>query len=150
MQTVPETSGDVSALYAEREALLECLDEIVSAHLRGEPVLFSLRSYELTRAWPDFRVPRSSDTEFQGKGYPTCWAGRYFCNVDTDGMLYPCCLTIGEVPAENAYEVGAARALTAASKHSCRFCMSPGWIDYNRLFSLNLSALWHTARSVNV
>ena len=150
MQTVPETSGDLSALYAEREALMECLDEIISAHRRGEPVLFSRRSYELARIWPDFRVPRSSDRALEGRGYPTCWAGRYFCNVDTDGMLYPCCLTIGEVPSENAYSVGVARALSVAAQHRCRFCMSPAWIDYNRLFSLKPNALWHALRSVNI
>ena len=38
------------------------------------------------------------------------------------------------------------KALDQAARHNCGYCMSPGWIDYNQIFSLNPHALWHAFR----
>jgi MoaA/NifB/PqqE/SkfB family radical SAM enzyme len=146
VQTVLETSGFIDSLHAQHQAVEACLDEIISAHKNGGAILFSRHAYELARKWPDFSKPRILKGRAPLNGYPRCWAGRFFCNVDTDGIVYPCCLTIGEVAGISAYEVGVRQALDQAARHNCAYCMSPGWIDYNQIFSLNPHALWHAFR----
>jgi MoaA/NifB/PqqE/SkfB family radical SAM enzyme len=71
----------------------------------------------------------------------TCWAGRLFAYIDSNGDLYPCCDVIGRVPGRNLLKLGFARARESLPELPCRSCIVACYTEMNLMFSLNLSSI---------
>jgi hypothetical protein len=67
--------------------------------------------------------------------------------IDTDGKLFPCTLTVGQVPGLDVRGVGVAAALARASQHGCATCVSPCMLETNALFALRPGVVTGFARA---
>ncbi len=144
----PDLWKDAAHHRAEPERLRALLAKIIEAKRTNPQILFSRRSYDLTRRWADFATDRLTMAEvgddFEG---PRCSAGRFHCVIHADGRLFPCNLTLDQVPALNVRDVGVARALETAGQHGCATCQSTCMFEVNGLFALDPRVLRSLARS---
>jgi MoaA/NifB/PqqE/SkfB family radical SAM enzyme len=128
---------DAAAHRLEDDRLRALIDAILDAKRTNPWIVFSRDTYEVARRWPDFARDRLSvveaGTEFPG---PRCSAGRFHCAIYADGSLYPCTMTVGQVPALNVVSAGVAAALARAGGHGCAPCDSPCMLEVNGLFAL--------------
>jgi MoaA/NifB/PqqE/SkfB family radical SAM enzyme len=92
---------------------------------------------DLTRAYRPEKDP----------GY-SCWAGRLFAYVDSNGDLYPCCDVIGRVPGRNILEMGFEKAWAGLPAAPCRSCIVACYTEMNLMFSLNPRAICNWAVKV--
>lgn len=127
---------------AYRQALQKLLDE----KKRGRPIANSRSGLIHLLRWPDFRVPTLPSLD---KASP-CVAGELFCNIDTDGSVYPCSLMVGEQPALNLRDVGFDAAFEAAASHPCKVCSATAFTEYSLLFRLRPRTVFEWTRSLGV
>ena len=79
-----------------------------------------------------------------------CRAGKMYCNIDADGMVYPCSLLIGQYSsAVSALELGFEEAFRRTSELPCQACTASCYTEYNYLYGLRPSVAleWHRAVS---
>ena len=97
--------------------------------------------YRLSANWPypyhDNRVG------VEVRGYPRCYAGKYFILIDSNGDIYPCCQTINEMKVKNIFKDGFDEAYKAINNHGCRNCSIPFNIELNRALSLDVKCAVH-------
>ncbi len=74
-------------------------------------------------------------------GRYSCWAGKLFAYVDSNGDLYPCCDVIGRVPPRNVLEAGFRGAFDSLPDPPCRSCTVACYVEMNLMFSLNPGAI---------
>jgi MoaA/NifB/PqqE/SkfB family radical SAM enzyme len=140
---------DAAAHRLDDDRLRALIDAILDAKRTNPWIVFSRESYELARRWPDFardRLPAvETGADFPG---PRCSAGRFHCAIYADGSLYPCTLTVHQVPALNVVTAGVAAALARAGEHGCATCFSPCMLEVNGLFALRPRVVAGLARRV--
>ena len=125
-------------LPEEMEAYREVFRKLFEAKRRGEPVGVSYNFLHYMMKWGDFRVV----TREEPLMFSECLAGKLYCNVDTDGSVYPCSLLIGKYPALNALAVGFRRAFENLREIPCQSCVATCFTEYNFLYSLDLWTLY--------
>jgi len=121
-------------LYAESESLRAAAELLLGRKKEGAPVASSRRYLELLASWPDYRLNRLA----AHPGYPSCLAGRLYCNVDVDGSMYTCSLVIDEVDAPDVRELGFQGAFNALTPPRCNACLAACFTEYNLLYSLDI------------
>ncbi|MBI3091013.1 MAG: radical SAM protein [Candidatus Tectomicrobia bacterium] len=100
-------------------------------------ILFSSSSYEVLRQWPNFSVDRLRDVEaLRGFPGPPCSAGRFHCVIYANGDLYPCAMTVRQMPALNVKTAGVAAAQARTRHHGCATCSSACMLETNAMFAL--------------
>ena len=138
MRSETTLSHDAADHRAESDSLRAVLSRIIEAKRDHPQVVFSKRSYELTRQWPDFGRDRLTRADVADRyDGSRCSAGRFHCVIHSDGRLFPCVLTVDQVPALNVMEVGVASALERAAQHGCATCVSTCMSEMNGLFALD-------------
>ena len=124
------------------------IDAILEAKKTNPWILFSRETYEVARQWPDFARDRLTVSEAGGRfPGPRCSAGRFHCLIHADGSLFPCTLTVRQVPALNVTTAGVAAALEQAGRHGCATCFSPCMLEVNGLFALRPAVVTNLART---
>ncbi len=126
------------------EASREFIRAVIDRKKRGAPVASTYRYLEHVLRWPDLSVA-TSKTPLRGA---QCWAGRLYCNVDTDGSLYPCSLMVGKGEAPNVLELGFKEAFASLATDGCRSCCASCFTEYNYLFSLDVRTVVQWVRSM--
>jgi MoaA/NifB/PqqE/SkfB family radical SAM enzyme len=124
------------------ERVRDVVDQILEAKKTNPWILFSNSTYRNARQWNDFRRDRLTVAE-AGEHFPgpPCSAGRFHASIHSDGRLYPCRLTMKQIPALNVRTDGVAAALEAARDHGCATCYSPCMVEHNALFALQPSVV---------
>ena len=100
---------------------------------KGAPIVNSMQYFQYMLDWPDFKISYLKEKRKK----LSCYAGQLYCNIDTDGKLYPCSLLIGLVPAKNAVEVGIKKAFDYIKDVPCQSCTAGCFVEYNYIYSLN-------------
>jgi len=109
------------------------INKLITEKKKGSPIASSLNYLYHILHWPDYK--RAT--------YPhqinrlRCWAGRLYCNVDTDGTVYPCSLLVDKIDAKNFLEAGFKKAFSDLERPSCEGCMASCYTEYNYLYSLD-------------
>jgi len=127
---------DRENVKASTEEIKATIKKIIDYKKRGYPVLISEAAYDYLLNWPDFSIENYHGKKPTFK-YPKCYAGRFFCVIDTDGQVYACPHLIGKMPAKNCYEVGFHGAFKKLTDHDCYACYQVYHIEFNLLFGLN-------------
>ncbi|MBN1434471.1 radical SAM protein [Candidatus Fermentibacterales bacterium] len=137
---------NTSELIPGDERYREVFTELLELRRRGSPIALSGRFLRSMSRWPDF-----STTRMPGKLHGVrCSAGRMYCNVDVDGLVYPCSLLIGLYPrARSALELGFRAAFEAASELPCQACTATCYTEYNFLYRLLPDVVWDWSRNVS-
>jgi MoaA/NifB/PqqE/SkfB family radical SAM enzyme len=132
----------------ENDAMRTLITRIIAAKRQHPHVVFSASTYDVLRQWPDFTRDRLTLAEGGGNcGQPRCSAGRFHCLIYSDGRLFPCTLTVRQLPALDVRRVGVAAALEAASRHNCGACANACMIELNRLFALDPKVIASLSRA---
>lgn len=114
------------ALLPENDDYRSAIQLLVERKRSGYPIVSSYQYLRYILDWSDYRAYTSPDR----KGL-TCWAGKLYCNVDTDGTLYPCSGMVGEMPATNYLDAGFKEAFANMGKPECRSCIASCFTEYN-------------------
>ena len=135
-----------SRFALDDESVRKLFAEVIERKRRGEPFIYSLQAMTHLTEWP---YPLEKDLVFKDEGFSgndiTCHGGRFFCAVDTNGDLYPCCPAIGVVkPAPNILEQSFLDAFAKLRYHNCVACNVPQSVDMNLLFGLRPSVIANT------
>jgi len=134
------------SLLPSAEAYRTAIRKLIHKKKTGSPIASSLRYLEHLLNWPDYKKPTLS--------YPIdnlkCWAGQLYCNVDTDGSVYPCSLLVGKMKALNYLDVGFKKAFDYIQKVPCQACNASCFTEYNYLYSLNLSTIIEWLRAMHI
>lgn len=110
----------------------------------GAPIISSTRYLHAVSSWPFF--PNATSLELT-EGMPRCCAGTLFCNIDTNGDMFPCSPMINHMAPLSALELGFKDAFSALPTPPCRSCLSACSVEANLVFSFDrLSILeWRKA-----
>jgi len=135
-QTTPGGKVTCGSLASDSD-YKSVMKDIIARKRRGEPILFSEKSMRFSLRWPLGYDTDKVVGDKCGFKHPKCYAGRYYCYIDTDGGLYPCPLMVGIFDAKNCLEVGVKEAFYHASKHDCKTCHSMCNNEFNYLFRLD-------------
>lgn len=95
--------------------------------------------------WPDYNKPFLLNRENGLR----CFAGRLYCDVDSDGYVYPCSSMIGKIKALNFLDAGFKKAFESIAQIPCKACIAGCYVEYNHLFSLNIKVIAEWLRSAN-
>jgi MoaA/NifB/PqqE/SkfB family radical SAM enzyme len=104
---------------------------------KGAPIASSYAYLRHVSNWPDFAKParpRAIDAL-------QCRAGRLYCNVDTDGSVYPCSLLVGKMKAHNYLDAGFKKAFEGIPPFACGACCASCFTEYNSLYALNAGTI---------
>jgi len=126
------------SLLPENAAYRKAIRHLIERKRQGYPILSTIPYLEYILNWSDYRQPTST-----GENGLKCWASQLYCNVDTDGKVYPCSGLVGLAPAKNFLEVGFKEAFAFSSKGNCRSCIASCFNEYNFMHALNLQVIWN-------
>lgn len=70
-----------------------------------------------------------------------CLAGKLYLNVDTDGYVYPCSILTGKTRGVK-YDSNNLLYEVQKNKINCNDCVCGCYVEYNKLFTFNISAVW--------
>ncbi len=132
-----EMSTNGMSLAPSNHAYRKAIRYLIDAKAKGRPVGSSTFYLYHLLTWPDYRQPRSN-TPHRGLN---CLAGQAFCNVDTDGTVYPCSLLIGDYPGVNIREVGFKAAFDNTQHVACKACVAACFTEYSKIFALNIRTI---------
>jgi MoaA/NifB/PqqE/SkfB family radical SAM enzyme len=126
-------SGDfVKELFPEPQDFRKTIEKLekIKKSPKGHLICNSMVSLGYLKEWPRFKKV-------------SCWAGRAYTYIDTDGQIYPCGLLIRKVKGVSLLETTVAEALKKFQEISCPGCWCTSNVDYNYLFSFNLPTWVH-------
>ncbi len=131
-------SEEERALLPDEAATRAAIRLLIERKRQGAPIVSSFAYLEHLLGWADYRRCQSAEP----KG-PRCHAGRLFCNVDTDGSVYPCSRMIDRMPARNFLDGGFRQAFAAMGETGCRSCIASSLVEYNFVHSMNAGVIWN-------
>jgi MoaA/NifB/PqqE/SkfB family radical SAM enzyme len=131
-------------LLPDSQLCKAAIKEIIKFKKKGAPVASSFKYLNHILNWLDYRVATSPDKI----GNIKCQAGSLYCNVDTDGSVYPCSLLVGKVRALNFLDVGFKTAFQDLRSGFCKGCLASCFTEYNCLFSLDLGTVTEWLKSM--
>jgi MoaA/NifB/PqqE/SkfB family radical SAM enzyme len=137
----PKALGINDLLMPEPDAYRDALTLLIDEKKKGRRVGTSFSALRHLLGWHDYRENRecARHPDFD------CWAGKFYCNVDCDGSVYPCSLLTGEVPPANFLERGFENAYRSLAAIPCRQCLATCYSEYNLLFSMKPKTIWEWA-----
>jgi MoaA/NifB/PqqE/SkfB family radical SAM enzyme len=138
-------TGKPSEHKSGDEDIKEALRKLIRYKKQGHNILFSEKAMALTLAWPAYATEAYYHTSPAFK-HPPCYAGKYFCFVDTNGDVYPCPHLIGRVKPVNAASSGFKTAFKGLDGHHCRACYQVYHNEFNSLFDLDPAVILNYAR----
>lgn len=125
--------GSMEPFLPTNEAYRQAVQKLIDAKRHGAPIASSIPYLKRLLRWPDYATPLLEER----LGGLRCWAGDLFCNIDTDGTVYPCSLLVGMGPGENFLKVGLKAAFDATRGVHCQACDAACYTEYNYLYRLS-------------
>lgn len=136
--------GDTSGMMPTGAEYSRAFRRLLDMKTKGAPIANSTRYLKSLMRWPDHSITRLRE---RFHGVP-CRAGSMYCNIDTDGKVYPCSLLIGLYPGSlNALDTGFQKAFEGTQDLPCQACTASAFTEYNFLYSLRpgVALQWNRA-----
>ncbi len=130
-----DTIGKPDGLRPEDKDLREAIGLLIARKKEGAPIASSVKYLEHALRWDDYRKNRV----FLPKVSPPCVAGELYCNIDTNGRLYPCSLFVDEMDSPNVLKAGFRQAFDDLKTPKCNSCLAGCFTEYNLLYSLDIA-----------
>jgi MoaA/NifB/PqqE/SkfB family radical SAM enzyme len=140
-------AGDTQSMLPSPEEYREVIKKLIEAKKNGAPIVSTVKYLKHLLKWQDYA--ESYRVEKQ-KGDIPCWAGKLFCNVDTDGKVYPCVVLIEQMKALNFLDVGFKKAFDNLASLECSACTASCLIEFNLMFSLHLDVISNWYRYIRM
>ncbi|MFH1339240.1 MAG: radical SAM protein [Candidatus Omnitrophota bacterium] len=138
--------GSRESLLPPDDSYRKAIREIIIKKKNGAPVASTFRYLEHLLNWPDYKSPTLT---YSINGLK-CWAGRLYCNVDTDGSIYPCSLLVEKTKSLNYLDAGFKKAFDYIQDVPCRSCDASCFTEYNYLCSLNLFTIVEWIKAMRI
>ena len=120
----------IENLLPKKEEFIKAIEKLICEKNNGSPVANSSAALNYLRSWP----------------YPkkiTCYAGKAFCHISSDGKLYPCVAMEDKLVTLNCVNNGFEKAFKKMpEKIQCEGCWCIGTLEFNRLLACRPSALF--------
>lgn len=143
----PSIAGDTKPLLPSSEEYKDAIKKLIEAKRNGAPIVSTVKYLKQLLKWQDYE--KSYRIEEQRGDIP-CWAGKLFCNVDTDGKVYPCACLIGQTKALNFLDVGFKKAFDNISSVKCSACTASCLIEFNLMFSLHFDVIYNWMKYIRM
>lgn len=131
-------------LMPSPESYKRVIEKLILEKKNGTPIASSLNYLRYILHWPDYKTTTYSHEVNNLK----CWAGELYCNVDTDGSVYPCSLLVEKVRALNFLDAGFKKAFEGLQQNSCKACLASCFTEYNYLYSLDIGTIIEWLKSI--
>ena len=126
-------SEESREMFPPADEYRKAIELLMERKRGGAPIVNSMEYFKYIHDWPDYRK-----SYLKGKRKNlSCYAARLYCNIDTDGKVYPCSVLVGLVPAKNALETGLKEAFDYVQDIPCQSCTAGCYVEYNYLYSLH-------------
>lgn len=119
------------------EEIRNAIRNVIAWQREGLPVEFSSSTYKYVLWWPRSHWKPIAYRGEEGFSAPwPCYAGRYWCQIDADGKVYPCCAMFKNFAGLDFREVGFDRAFAHTATRSCVTCAYLSNNEFNQLIAL--------------
>lgn len=135
---------NAESLIPSQEQYKNAIKKLISEKKKGAPIASSIHYLKYILDWPDYRYPTAS---YKLNGL-SCWAGKLYCNIDTNGSVYPCSLLVEKMKALNYLDVGFKKAFDYIEDIPCKSCIASCFTEYNYLYSLELQTIIEWIKSI--
>ena len=139
-------SDESKKMYPNQEEYKNAIRLLIRRKKEGAPIVNSIEYFNYIYDWKDFKRPYSKEKR---KGL-ACYGGKLFCNIDTDGKVYPCSVLVDRVPAKKATKVGLKNAFDHIKDIKCQSCSGGCYVEYNYIYSLNLKVINNWRRYISL
>ena len=126
-------SEDSRLMLPIREEYRKTIKLLMQRKKEGNPIVNSGEYFKYLYDWPDFTKPCLKEK----RSKLSCYAAQLYCNIDTDGRLYPCSVLVDLVPAKNVFEAGFKEAFDYVKNIPCQSCNAGCYVEYNYIYSLD-------------
>lgn len=135
----PKMGRNTQKLLPSKKQHKRILRKLIQEKIKGSPIVCSLKYLEYMYYWPNFGVTRF--VNFPAKKWVECWAGILYCNINSNGDIYPCFNLLNDIKPTNCMKLGFKKAFENLPPQKCWGCTSSSYNEQNFLFSLNLCAI---------
>jgi MoaA/NifB/PqqE/SkfB family radical SAM enzyme len=123
----------------------QVIKKLIDEKRKGAPIVSTKKYLNYISNWTDYSKP----TSLQKIRNLNCYAGKLYCNVDTDGSVYPCSLLVEKEKTLNFLETGFKKAFDSLNnKNACKACIASCFTEYNYLFSLDPATIYDWLNSL--
>jgi len=126
------------SMYAQNRHYKVLIRKLIEEKRRGARIVNSERFLKYLLEWDDYTQHLTTEG---AKARLRCWAGKLFCNVDTDGTVYHCVMKVGKEKASNFLDLGFKAAFDKLERNECKLCTASGVMEYNFLYSLDAQVI---------
>jgi MoaA/NifB/PqqE/SkfB family radical SAM enzyme len=130
-------SEESRKMLPTREEYRKAIKLLMKRKYEGSPIVNSLEYFQYIYDWPDFKKSYLKEKRHN----LSCYAGKLYCNIDTDGNLYPCSVLVGVTPTKNTIKVGFKEAFDYVADVPCQSCSAGCFIEYNYIYSLHCGVI---------
>ncbi len=126
---------EIQRLSPDKKVFTQAIRKLIDYKKKGYPIINSKSYFEfLIDYWPN-------------KYYKKCYAGKFFCAINSDGRVAPCHYLINSGKWPNGLEIGFKEAIRKATIRGCAGCYGNAYIDSNLFFSLNVETIRNAFRN---
>jgi MoaA/NifB/PqqE/SkfB family radical SAM enzyme len=136
--------GCQNDIFAKSDEYQGVFQYLIELKRNNQPILSSTNYLKIVAQWPFFPETTSYNSL---NGNPKCWAGKLFCNIDTNGDMYPCSPMINGASFLNVLDKGFKDCFLELRTPPCRICLSACSVEANLAFSFDALTLWEWARN---
>jgi len=126
-----QSHEDLSFCIPERSLYRSTILRLLEEKKRSNTILNSNKYLHHILNWPDSIRPRK------------CWAGVFYCIIDSNGDLYPCLEMIDSKKATNFKAYGFKDAFKQLTIDGCKGCFWNCHTEFNELLSFNLPEIYN-------
>lgn len=121
------------------------ISKIIRMKKEGKPVASSYSYLRHLLGWPDYRKTAIFPKKMN---ILKCYGNQLFCNVDTDGKIYPCDWMRNRLEGKDCVQLGFKKAWKEAPIPECGGCVKSCYTEYNKIFSFRLEAMRNAIKFV--
>src|SRR3989344_463301 len=134
-------------LGLDDKEIRKIIQQILSDKEKGLLVFYSYNSYKKALDWP-FSYQQQMTFERMPIGYKTgpCYIKKMACQIEANGLVYPCVTLVGKFKALNFKEVGFKKAWENLKNCDCQACYVICHNELNSLFGLKRDAIWNAIK----
>ena len=120
------------------------IQQILSYKEKGFLIFYSYNSYKKALNWP-FSYQQQMTFKKMPLGHETnpCYIKKMACQIEADGLVYPCVTLVNKFKALNFKEIGFKKAWENLKNCDCQACYVICHNELNSLFGLKGDAIWN-------
>ena len=139
----PAGIGSQNDIFGKPSEYQRVFQHLIDLKKSNAPIISSTNYLRIAARWPFFPETTSNDSF---KSNLKCWAGKLFCNIDTNGDMYPCSPMINGFSPLNILDKPFKDCFMELSTPPCRICLSACSVEANLAFSFDALTILEWAR----